>query len=319
MDQNDPEKRIAELERQLAEQKRMAELEHQHAEPAKRPVVTPEQVRNVAFSKPSRGKRGYNEDEVDAFVDLVDAARRDATGHTLTPEQVRNTAFSKPPLGKRGYNEDEVDAFLDRIEQEMRRRATGANQGSEQLAFTPSPPAGITPPPGPPTHRTVDSRLARGGRLLAALVFGLFGLSVIAWAGCGLWAGHSGGIRARVDIADCGKTSIFGPMKGPGGSFTRDCSAVWRPADGSEQMVTVHFVRHPHEGQTVDVHIHGDQAYTNSGWVIVYLVLGIVFLGTMFLPVWLGRRSRASRPSRASRGRHEAPRSGDAHGPQDLS
>src|ERR1700709_93219 len=35
--------------------------------------LTPADVRNVAFSKPPIGKRGYNEDEVDAFLDLVEA------------------------------------------------------------------------------------------------------------------------------------------------------------------------------------------------------------------------------------------------------
>ena len=33
--------------------------------------LTPADVHNVAFSKPPIGKRGYNEDEVDAFVELV--------------------------------------------------------------------------------------------------------------------------------------------------------------------------------------------------------------------------------------------------------
>ena len=31
--------------------------------------LTPADVHNVAFSKPPIGKRGYNEDEVDAFLD----------------------------------------------------------------------------------------------------------------------------------------------------------------------------------------------------------------------------------------------------------
>jgi DivIVA domain-containing protein len=35
--------------------------------------LTPAQVRGVAFNKPPRGKRGYHEDEVDAFVDVVAA------------------------------------------------------------------------------------------------------------------------------------------------------------------------------------------------------------------------------------------------------
>jgi DivIVA domain-containing protein len=35
--------------------------------------LTPAEVHNVAFKKPSIGKRGYDEDEVDAFLDLVEA------------------------------------------------------------------------------------------------------------------------------------------------------------------------------------------------------------------------------------------------------
>src|SRR5882672_4280855 len=34
--------------------------------------LTPADVHNVAVSKPPIGKRGYNEDEVDAFLDLVE-------------------------------------------------------------------------------------------------------------------------------------------------------------------------------------------------------------------------------------------------------
>ncbi|WP_304441322.1 DivIVA domain-containing protein [Mycobacterium sp. 852002-51057_SCH5723018] len=35
-------------------------------------TLTAEQVRAVAFSKPPIGKRGYNQDEVDAFLELVE-------------------------------------------------------------------------------------------------------------------------------------------------------------------------------------------------------------------------------------------------------
>src|SRR3982074_2185765 len=35
-------------------------------------TLIPADVHNVAFSKPPIGKRGYNEDEVDAFLDLVE-------------------------------------------------------------------------------------------------------------------------------------------------------------------------------------------------------------------------------------------------------
>jgi DivIVA domain-containing protein len=111
MDSDDPEQRIAELERQLAEARGAANS------PAG--GLTPQQVHDVAFNKQSIGKRGYNEDEVDKFLDVVEAALRDPTGRTLTAEQVRAVLFSKPPMGKRGYNEDEVDAFLDLVAAQM--------------------------------------------------------------------------------------------------------------------------------------------------------------------------------------------------------
>ncbi|MBS4101725.1 DivIVA domain-containing protein [Tsukamurella paurometabola] len=39
--------------------------------------LTPDDVRNVAFAKPPIGKRGYNEDQVDSFLDDVEATLRD--------------------------------------------------------------------------------------------------------------------------------------------------------------------------------------------------------------------------------------------------
>jgi DivIVA domain-containing protein len=123
MNQNDPERRIAEL--------------------ARGGCLTPAQVHNVAFAKPAIGKRGYNEDEVDAFLDRVEAALQDPTGRALTPEQVRNAAFSKPPFGFRGYNQAEVDAFLELVEQQLRSQP-GAHPLSSQVAFPP-PPMGRLP------------------------------------------------------------------------------------------------------------------------------------------------------------------------------
>jgi DivIVA domain-containing protein len=35
------------------------------------PALTPQQVHNAAFNKPAIGKRGYDEDEVDAFLERV--------------------------------------------------------------------------------------------------------------------------------------------------------------------------------------------------------------------------------------------------------
>ena len=136
MDQDDPEKRIADLERRLAQPRTSGDP---GADPGPRGgSITPEQVRAVAFSKPPIGKRGYNEDEVDAFLDLLEATLRNPTGGGLTAEDVRTVAFAKPAIGKRGYNEDEVDAFLDLVEEQM---------NSPQDASTPPPQAGFRPPP----------------------------------------------------------------------------------------------------------------------------------------------------------------------------
>lgn len=126
VDQDDPEVRIAELERRMAELTPGSGPEHRE----KRPAVTPEDAHNVAFSKSARGKRGYHEDEVDGFLERIEAALRDpaATGG-VTPADLRNVTFSKPPIGMRGYNKDEVDEFLGRVEIELARR-TGQRSGS---------------------------------------------------------------------------------------------------------------------------------------------------------------------------------------------
>src|SRR3954447_19689640 len=67
--------------------------------------LTPADVHNVAFSKPPIGKRGYNEDEVDAFLDLVEAElarlieENDDLGEQVSQldQRLRN-----PPAGRGG-------------------------------------------------------------------------------------------------------------------------------------------------------------------------------------------------------------------------
>ena len=119
VDHDDPEKRISELERRLAEPRAAGGLS------ATQYRLTSERVHNVAFSKPPLFKRGYDEVEVDAFLDVVEAALREPTaGVGFTPADILDVAFSKPPLGARGYDEDEVDAFVDLVELELTRRLT---------------------------------------------------------------------------------------------------------------------------------------------------------------------------------------------------
>jgi DivIVA domain-containing protein len=130
MDHDDPEERIAELERQLAEQERAAGPEYS----GNLAGVTAEDIHAVAFSHPARGHRGYNEDDVDALLERIEATLRDPTvSGAVTSADIHNVTFSKPPIGKRGYDEVEVDALLGRVAIELGRRGdpgqTGAQQG----------------------------------------------------------------------------------------------------------------------------------------------------------------------------------------------
>lgn len=74
-------------------------------------------VANAVFTKPPLGRFGYNEDEVDDFLDAL-ASRlanpRDSTLDWITPDLVQNVTFGAPAIGMRGYNRDEVDEFLAR-------------------------------------------------------------------------------------------------------------------------------------------------------------------------------------------------------------
>jgi DivIVA domain-containing protein len=77
-------------------------------------AVTAEDVHNIRFDRAPLGTRGYNEAEVDDFLDRV-AATLDGEDE-VTAADVRVAAFSKAPLGKRGYDQAEVDAFLRNVE-----------------------------------------------------------------------------------------------------------------------------------------------------------------------------------------------------------
>ncbi|RJQ71653.1 DivIVA domain-containing protein [Pseudonocardiaceae bacterium YIM PH 21723] len=87
-------------------------------------ALSPDDVRNVAFGKPPIGYRGYNIDEVDAFLELLEASLRGELPayQQLSADDIRDVKFSKPTVGPRGYDEHEVDAFLDHVQSEMEER-----------------------------------------------------------------------------------------------------------------------------------------------------------------------------------------------------
>ncbi|GDY29864.1 DivIVA domain-containing protein [Gandjariella thermophila] len=76
-------------------------------------------MRGARFARPARGRRGYEADQVDAFLEL--AAEALAGRARLTPEQVRSVLFAVAPPG-RGYDQRQVDHLLDRVEWQL---ATG--------------------------------------------------------------------------------------------------------------------------------------------------------------------------------------------------
>lgn len=81
------------------------------------PRLTAADIRNVAFHRPPRGRRGYQESQVDAFLDRIEATLLGQDN--LTGKDVRDVRFSRPLIGRRGYDETEVDAFLGQIEQQL--------------------------------------------------------------------------------------------------------------------------------------------------------------------------------------------------------
>ncbi|MGQ0840760.1 DivIVA domain-containing protein [Actinokineospora sp.] len=113
--------------------------------------LTPGAVRAVTFDKAPFGKRGYHEDQVDDFLDRVEAAL--AGAGALTADEVRNVVFDAAPLVKRGYHEDQVDAFLDEVVAEVERRELAGSGDTEPIdpVRDPAPTAhAARPGPVPP-------------------------------------------------------------------------------------------------------------------------------------------------------------------------
>jgi DivIVA domain-containing protein len=101
--------------------------------------LTPMVVDVVTFDRAPLGRRGYNEDQVDDFLDRVQAtlAGRD----NLTAHEVRTAEFDSAPFIRRGYHEDQVDEFLDLVVEELDRREGNAS-GSGGHAGGPIAPGG---------------------------------------------------------------------------------------------------------------------------------------------------------------------------------
>ena len=92
--------------------------------------MTPEEVRSIAFGKPRFGRRGYNEDEVDAFLDLIAEAL--AGRNILTPDDIHYVEFTIMPVGMRSYDQAQVDLFLDEAEAALVELRTPQQEVAEE-------------------------------------------------------------------------------------------------------------------------------------------------------------------------------------------
>jgi DivIVA domain-containing protein len=285
MDQGDPEQRIAELEGQLA---------HPTAAAAPGHALTAADIRNVSFSRPPIGKRGYSEDEVDAFLDLVEKRLANPGSASLTAGDVQNMAFSKPPIGKRGYNEDEVDAFLDLVESQLRRLdGTAGPPASGQASAPQTPPITV--------HRFVDDGSTKRRRFSST---GIGWLSAVVVAGiylymCGSLAWDAYGYRVGTP-ATATHVSCTGDPNSDAPNV--NCSGSWTVA-GQTQHGPIHRVPDSwHAGQPLDVRVHGGTAFAagSTGWYLALSTFIFAVVITMSLGGFraLNRRWRRLRSPR---------------------
>ncbi len=104
--------------------------------------LTPADVHNVAFKKPSIGKRGYDEDEVDAFLDLVEAElsrlieENNELTQRLSTAQSGGFAAAAPAEPVQAHEPEAVQQYLDQapVETQHDHEAAEAPAPVEQAA-----------------------------------------------------------------------------------------------------------------------------------------------------------------------------------------
>ncbi|MGN9809011.1 DivIVA domain-containing protein [Micromonospora sp. BQ11] len=94
------------------------------------PNLTPADIHNVAFRKPPLGKRGYDEEEVDAFLDAVEQTITALTEEVASLRAQLRTGAPGPATAATGGGSGDVAANLDQIRSRLARlEATVANAG----------------------------------------------------------------------------------------------------------------------------------------------------------------------------------------------
>jgi DivIVA domain-containing protein len=134
-----------------------------------------EDIYRIRFSKPPVGRRGYQTDEVDAFLDVI-AARLKLRNH-LTAEVVHRIAFGRAPVDE-GYDTDEVDHFLNQVEAVL----AGNRQKTSQHART-CVPVTSSDQRSPDRQRGNRNRAAVVSLCASILGFSLVGIVVAILSG----------------------------------------------------------------------------------------------------------------------------------------
>lgn len=102
---------------------------HRASAPAAASGLSADDIGHIAFRRPPIGRRGYNETQVDDFLDAVEAKFRDRADPAvawLTPTAIGEATFGPPDFGKRGYRREDVRPFLERCRTELDQLLRGS-------------------------------------------------------------------------------------------------------------------------------------------------------------------------------------------------
>ena len=289
IDWDDPEQRIAELERLQADANATASQPSQRVAggpmSTARGELTADDVHNVVFSTPPRGKRGYDVGEVEAFRRrLEEHLRNQQAVGGLTAAEVDSVAFSKPPIGERGYDPHEVDAFLERAVQQLK----------PDLASQPGFPAA---PGGFRGHTGKRSKPRRVEWAFLPLAILMAVLSLVAF-GVGVYDvyGYRVGTPTTAKVVDCGRNGSK--------HSARTCRGTWSVGGKSYTGRIAGDSKGFHVGSSLDVRVRGGSAYTATSanmWFIMGTGAGVLAVVAFLVTFFAGRRPTDAAPTA---GRH---------------
>ncbi|MVU77774.1 DivIVA domain-containing protein [Nocardia sp. ET3-3] len=84
-------------------------------------TLTHDDVLRIRFSAPPFGFRGYQAEEVGAFLDRLAATLAHHGPNGLTAKDIQDITFHLAPVGEPAYQREEVDAFLDLVAHQLEK------------------------------------------------------------------------------------------------------------------------------------------------------------------------------------------------------